>query len=558
MKKILIVDTNYGFTSDVESRLILEEIENVEVYTRNQIDNLHQEIQNVKPDELLVCANLLDSHPSWDFGIPVKTYSRDSEGIALSNKKGFPCYGIIPSASLLIEAIQTNKLVQIEKAEPVKEPAEAQKAEVQPETVQTPAEEPPKPEPIKQEAPKPEPKQPESTKEEEFARFFKENEALIRSLMGENTVPTEPQKEEKQPEPVKEVKTEPAQPADFHASASGDFRSKMEEIRKKEEEERRQKEQIQQKEIDATAKETVEAALGNVKKPARVITVYSAKGGVGKTTISCELATFLSLTAHGRGHFRVCIVDLNVVFGDILSTLTFDPNKVCMTQWIQDIQERHQAGRDWDKIQYTETEIEKYLQKKDDTGLYALIAPISNEDYMRIPETELASLLHVMLSNLIQNGGFDFIICDTGNNLDDAAYLALNQADEVLLVLTQSMNAANCNNSFLNTMNHMEFDMNKIRIVINQAKPSKAVGISVQELEEALIHPETRKPYPCYAKIKDFDAVRNAENLGEPMVFHSSHEFTKGIGEISSKLIGENFVLEQPEKKRGWFRRKKK
>ena len=63
--------------------------------------------------------------------------------------------------------------------------------------------------------------------------------------------------------------------------------------------------------------------VGDTKKRAKIITVYSAKGGVGKTTISCELASYLALTEHGRDKFKVCIVDYNIDFGDVMGCLLY-------------------------------------------------------------------------------------------------------------------------------------------------------------------------------------------------------------------------------------------
>ena len=86
--------------------------------------------------------------------------------------------------------------------------------------------------------------------------------------------------------------------------------------------------------------------VGDTKKRAKIITVYSAKGGVGKTTISCELASYLALTEHGRDKFKVCIVDYNIDFGDVMGTLLYNPNKACMTLWADEIRgqlEREQA-----------------------------------------------------------------------------------------------------------------------------------------------------------------------------------------------------------------------
>lgn len=44
-EKIMLIDTNYGFTSDVESRLILDDIEGIEILTRNNINIIHEQIE---------------------------------------------------------------------------------------------------------------------------------------------------------------------------------------------------------------------------------------------------------------------------------------------------------------------------------------------------------------------------------------------------------------------------------------------------------------------------------------------------------------------------------
>ena len=104
MKKILLIDTNFGFTADVESRMLLEDSDTFEIIIRNQADRVEDAIEAEKPDELLINANLLSSHPTWNFGIPVKTYAKDVEGVDQSHKKNIPCYGVIQMAGDLLSA----------------------------------------------------------------------------------------------------------------------------------------------------------------------------------------------------------------------------------------------------------------------------------------------------------------------------------------------------------------------------------------------------------------------------------------------------------------------
>ena len=285
---------------------------------------------------------------------------------------------------------------------------------------------------------------------------------------------------------------------------------------------------------------------GGEKKP-KIVTLYSAKGGVGKTTLTTEIGVYLALTSHGRGHYRVCIVDYNIDFGDVLTTLDFSPDGPTMTYWAADIRERIEGGEAPEDICYRRTEIEEYLQVMDKTGLYALLAPLTHEDSMDIGEAEL----QVMLRNLRDYGGFDFILCDTGNNTRDATIIALEAAEYVLMVITQDITAANCNDSFLATMKKIRFNSDKIRLIINNVLPPKITGVSVQEIEDLF-------PHECIARIRhDTDVIR-ANNYSQPIVYQTNHEVTKEIRKIVAFLTDtQNPEQVRKKGKFGLFKQKK-
>lgn len=293
-------------------------------------------------------------------------------------------------------------------------------------------------------------------------------------------------------------------------------------------------------EQEATRK--VELEFKTPQKKTKVVTVYSAKGGVGKTTLSTEIAAYLALTSGGRERYKVCLVDYNIDFGDVLPTLDLSADKPNMSAWAADIQRRLAAGEWKDEMLYSPGEYSRYLQKHEKTEMCVLTAPVSHEESYAISE----EALQIMLNSLVCSCEFDFVICDTGNNTRDGAVVALEAADYVLLVCTQDVTAANCNDTFLTTMKRLHFNTSKIRLVINNIRPSKATGVSVSEIEELF-------PYTCIARIRhDTDVIR-ANNYSRPIVYKPEHEVTKEIQKIIAFLTGNDSV--EPPRKQGFFSR---
>lgn len=585
MKKILLLDTNQAFTSDVESRLILDSIDDADIIIGTNFDNVSIDIEKYKPTELVLNTALLSARPDWKIGIPVRCYARSAEGIAEANERDIPCYGIIKTAKDLLSSIESEKFVEVvseRSAAPKKQDDYVQKTisdtlkpsqTPDPQMNATETQSSPEKQPGVQNQSGAEIPMSKMTMEQMQAMMMQmfqqmQNQGNSGTATQEGQTTLLQPDMQNQPWRTNEMKdqqmfqvahpipeSDPAstvKPDDILGAHSEhkNIKEKLEESRRKKEEEERERTEAIRRKQEAEANAAVENDLGNVRKPAKVITVYSAKGGVGKTTLSCELATFLALTSHGRGKFRVCIADFNIDFGDVLNTLSYSAEKACMSYWAADIQSQLDFGKRPEEITYTEDQISVYLQQNEKDGLFALLAPFTNEDSMEITEDQI----EIMLDNLIKNGGFDFVVCDTGNNTRDSSIISLEKADEVLLVMTQDVNTANCNNGFLSTMSKIGFDLNKIRLVINKAQPAKMVAISTDELVEAFINPLTNDQYPCVGKIKYDNEVKHMNNLGKPLVYNSSSDFTKSIGAIASEVIGEEFTLGVPEK-RGLFGR---
>ena len=530
-KTYILADIKGDWINDVQTTLMLEDLD-VTIIPVKSVDALYNESTKNPGTTIIISADMAQSE---DFNLSdyanskVVGFARNINEAETLKTNGIGCIGITKRADKFLELLSLPELPSMYKIEPVKaketkqvlnEPPAASKQDTSAQTTQ-------------QQAPAPAPAnaQPEQMSMP-FPQFTPEQMQMMMQMMhfmqgqGQVTSP-QPAQENGQTNQQKDTNAESKQ----EVTGGEALMAKM--IKD------------QNAEADKEIKADLEQLKSDIPKKAKIATVYAAKGGVGKTTIATETATFLALTNNGRRRLNVCIVDYNIDFGDVCSHLELNPRGNNMTTWAAEIQEMLDSGTAPEDINFSKNEIcSNYLQKMEQTGLYALIAPINHEDSMNIS----ADALKIMLRNIAENGEFDFVICDTGNNTRDAAVIALDMADNILMIATQDITTANCDSAVLKVMKKTGLDTDKVRLVINNVIPAREAGISVSEVIETF-------SFECVAQIRHTSDIIKANNIGKPLVYRENHDFTKQIQNIvrflTSGILPDSF--EQPKKKRGFW-----
>jgi pilus assembly protein CpaE len=279
------------------------------------------------------------------------------------------------------------------------------------------------------------------------------------------------------------------------------------------------------------AKHSWEAIIGPAgaqegQRPGEVITVFSPKGGVGKTTMSVNLG--LALSRRGK---RVCVVDLDLSFGDVAITLQLVPQHT-----IAD------AADSEDTLDYS---MLNTLLTEFDPSLSILAAPTQPEGRDRISPGLVRSVIDTLRRH------FDFVVIDTPPGFDDQVLGAFDETDQCIVVATLDVPTIKNTKVALETLDLLHLVRQNRMLVLNRA--DEEVGLS-RENVEGILNMKVSVSLPSAT------AVASATNHGQPIVLSKpDHPVSKGIISIAEMLIGESELGEGAAKaKRGLFGRKKR
>jgi pilus assembly protein CpaE len=258
----------------------------------------------------------------------------------------------------------------------------------------------------------------------------------------------------------------------------------------------------------------------------RTITVFSPKGGAGKTTIATNLAVAL----HQSGRQRVCLIDLDLEFGDVAISLRLEPIR-SLVDAVTDEIERDED----DAIGMLLTEFQPELD--------CILAPIEPGDAAKIPAEIVAAVLAVLPYR------YDFVVVDTPSQFSEIVLAALDASDHQVLITNPEIPSLKNLRLTLDMLDLLRYGHDKRSIVFNRA--DDAAGLSEAEMEGAL-------RAPVAARVPASRDVPASINKGVPIVAAKpDHAVSKAIRNFAKDvLVGDSGASHAGARQGRLFRRR--
>lgn len=259
-----------------------------------------------------------------------------------------------------------------------------------------------------------------------------------------------------------------------------------------------------------------------VQRSGKVVLIFSAKGGCGKTTLSVNLAQALA----NDPATNVCIVDFDLQFGDVAVALHVEPTKN-----ISNILNSNHIDQ---------LSLRSVLFNKE-KNLDLLLAPNNPADVELIN----ADLAAAILNNLKQM--YDYVIIDSPPAFTDVILKAFDLADSCVLLTTLDMPAIKNLRVSMQTLRTLGLPEELCNVVVNRSD-SKA-GLTVDDVEDAI-------GKKVLARIPTSIDVPATTNKGLTIVKKfPKHKVSKEIQMIADTMRELTNGKRRPAK-RSWFRKK--
>lgn len=252
----------------------------------------------------------------------------------------------------------------------------------------------------------------------------------------------------------------------------------------------------------------------------KVYVVTSGKGGVGKSTVTANVAT--ALAKLGK---KVLVIDADIGLRNLDMLLGLE-NRI-----VYDI---------LDVVEGRATPEKAFIKDKRGLPLY-LIAANQTKNKDAISEEQMVNLIN----DLKNNYDFDFIFIDSPAGIEQGFKNAAAPADAALVVVNPEVASVRDADRVIGLLENMGKE--DIKLIINRIdwkKVKKGEMMSVEDIEELL-------KVPVIGVVPYEDKMVDFTNRGEPIVLNEKYNASKAFMDIARRLLGENVPLKYYGEKKG-------
>jgi len=272
------------------------------------------------------------------------------------------------------------------------------------------------------------------------------------------------------------------------------------------------------------------------------ISVYSPKGGVGKSTIVRELAHVLSDMKRNGRRLKILVLDADWEFGDVDSAFGICPSPNVM-DWVKRIcKDRECLGY---IPAYSPVDIvSRYVIEYDDQ-IHILAGSDNAMEAARLD----CGIAEVIMDNL-RRCDYDLILVDNCNTLKDTTVIPLEKSDLILLILSLDTSTVQDARNFLDALSEFRIEKSNIRMVINQ------VPLDDKKCELGISHVARILNMEPTCIIHTNQDARSFANVGEAASSDKRSLFSKEIRALARIAVAVDEEPEKPDKGSGGFWRR--
>ena len=248
-----------------------------------------------------------------------------------------------------------------------------------------------------------------------------------------------------------------------------------------------------------------------------VITVFGAKGGIGKTTIATNLSTALANSTRAN----VVLVDMDTRFGDVAIMMD-----IAVEESIADLARR---------IEELDRESIKDHLARHHTGVAILPAPLHPTEWRNLTPQHIEKIVDLLAQ------AHDYVVIDTPGTFNEIIAVTLELADIILLVTSMDIASIKDTALALEMLRAADVLEDKVKLIINHSTSSNS--LREEDVERVLEYGVTwRIPH-------DYN-VASANQLGIPIVVAKPYaRVSRAITDMAYALSG------APRERKGFLER---